>query len=238
VEPTQTVVHPQPPELSQYVEVQARIPHASTRVAITVDVEPRLGSAHAVQSVGRTGTATFALAGGADFALAGGRTLPPLIFLTNRDALRHNVGAIEADAALDAIRRAGHIVEDGIPPNASAKEGAPLAQRAIATNPGAAGVVLLGGYDVVPPEWIDALPERLRARLDDNDDPDDFVVLSDDIYGDRDGDGISELPVSRIPDGRAATLLHTALAAPASSASAARAIRNFARPLRTKCIGA
>ena len=68
-----------------------------------------------------------------------------------------------------------------------------------------AGVVLLGGYDVVGSQRVDVLDAGLRARLGAPNvgrDADAFVVWSDDAYGDVEPDGISEMPVSRVPDAR------------------------------------
>jgi len=49
------------------------------------------------------------------------------------------------------------------------------------------GVVILGGYDVVPPAIVDVLDPQLRASLaDPAADADNFIVWSDDIYVDRD----------------------------------------------------
>jgi hypothetical protein len=110
---------------------------------------------------------------------------------------------------------------------------APVVRAALASNQGANGVVILGGYDVVPATSLDALPPNLRAAasFEEDDDPDDFIVWSDDLYGDRDGDQFPELPVSRIPDGCQAGLVFSALVAGLPNGFASRSgIRNLNRP--------
>jgi hypothetical protein len=92
------------------------------------------------------------------------------------------------------------------------------AREEIARNRAIEGVVLLGGVDIVPSRSVDSVPKELRnftglkalrSRERDN-----FQVWSDDAYGDRDGDAVPELPVSRIPDGGDAALLLGALTRP------------------------
>ncbi len=62
-------------------------------------------------------------------------------------------------------------------------------------------------------------------------DLDDFIVWCDDIYGDGDGDGMPELPVSRIPDGRSSQLVWTALQAGATDVPTTRSgLRSSLRP--------
>ncbi|HSG38177.1 MAG TPA: hypothetical protein VLE27_00945, partial [Thermoanaerobaculia bacterium] len=60
--------------------------------------------------------------------------------------------------------------------------------------------------------------------------PDRFLVWSDDFYGDLDGDNLPEIPVSRIPDGRYAPLLRTALTAPLVRPKRRAGVRNLKRP--------
>jgi hypothetical protein len=88
----------------------------------------------------------------------------------------------------------------------------------------------------VPPQSVDCLPTDLRARMNGSGDPDNFIVWSDDIYGDREGDGLPDVPVSRIPDGRSARLVTTALAVPPVSAGSA-GVRNVARPFADSVYG-
>jgi beta-lactamase superfamily II metal-dependent hydrolase len=182
------------------VEVEARIPHVETRVTITVDVTP--GGASAAASPG-SATAR-AVSGGDSLRLGGGRALPRLLFVTGSDALSRNIGEAEAALIRDAIRRAGmplcDDLPDGLPDSVAAAE---RVRRRLRDTPDLAGVVLVGAHDVVPHQRLDCLPAALRTALPDTDDPDQFIVWSDEIYGDRDGDGLPELPaVGRARDGR------------------------------------
>jgi hypothetical protein len=166
------------------------------------------------------------------FKLADGRKLPALLFVTNRPALARRIGSETTDLVLKGIRAAGHIVYATLRANTGSPAPAIAAvRRQLAMHPHVAGVVLLGGYDVVPAERLDCLPPRLRKRVSTDEDPDDFIVWSDDSYGDADGDHIPELPVSRIPDGRSPELFLAALQARAiRSGRSRRGVRNMARP--------
>jgi beta-lactamase superfamily II metal-dependent hydrolase len=209
------------------VEVEARIPHVETRVTITVDVTP--GGASAAASPG-SATAR-AVSGGDSLRLGGGRALPRLLFVTGSDALSRNIGEAEAALIRDAIRRAGmplcDDLPDGLPDSVAAAE---RVRRRLRDTPDLAGVVLVGAHDVVPHQRLDCLPAALRTALPDTDDPDQFIVWSDEIYGDRDGDGLPELPVSRIPDGRSAALVMGALQAGPPTRQERAGVRNVARP--------
>jgi hypothetical protein len=68
------------------------------------------------------------------------------------------------------------------------------------------------------------MPTDLIAR-----DRDGFIVWSDDLYGDREPDGIAELPVSRVPDARVGAFFLSALGAGAGQPGKF-AIRNSRRP--------
>jgi hypothetical protein len=92
------------------------------------------------------------------------------------------------------------------------------------------GVLILGGYDVVPAQKVFCVPERIRADVDLDGDADRFTVWSDDGYVDVEGDDLPELPVSRIPDGRSAALVFAAVQASTPVRTARRTgIRNDAR---------
>lgn len=197
------------------VEVFARVPHTRTKVTLTIDVEPYGGAAPAdrrpvrrVSTIPRDWRPSAAVSS--------------LLFVTERRALARNTGASEAELVLSSLARAGaEVIDLGTSPRDA------LRQR-IAAQP--RGVVILGGYDVVPAQRIDCLPPQLRRRLGSTEDPDDFIVWSDDVYGDEDGDGLPEVPVSRIPDGHTAAVLFGALAAPAAIAPTRAGVRNTARP--------
>lgn len=159
-------------------------------------------------------------------ALAAGRKLPPLLFLTSSGQLAKNVGAQEARRALAMISDAGQSLLDvGDPQDRAA------IQRRIAKGD-VAGVVVLGGYNVIPSERVDVLDAALRQRVgaEASDDADGFIVWSDDCYGDIDGDGIAELPVARIPDGCSSDLLMRCLTAAPPAQAGRYGIRNMERP--------
>lgn len=96
------------------------------------------------------------------------------------------------------------------------------------------GIVIVGGYDIIPATQLDTIDDDLRAKLaaegDDDNDNDDFIVWSDDVYGDTDEDWLPELPVSRIPDGKSAELVMSCLRAPSYDPKGKFGIRNLARP--------
>lgn len=173
------------------------------------------------------------------FALGAGRQLPRLLFVTSRTALGRRIGTVAARTVLAGVQDAGHAVHDTLPaglaPPARAIE---AVRRSLDREPAVEGVAILGGYDVVPAQRIDCLPARLRARVSAGDDPDNFIVWSDDAYGDRDDDCLPELPVSRIPDGGSADLVYTALQTPAiRAARSRRGVRNAARPFADRVFG-
>lgn len=156
--------------------------------------------------------------------------LPRLTFATNSVRLRARIGEA-ADEALDLVRADGHVVIDIL----NSMEPGDVAQQAS----GSSGVVLLGGYSVLPAFSVDTLPLRLRDELvgKRHADPDNYIVWSDDPYGDPTGRGIADLPVSRIPDGGDGVGLLRALSAISESESAAFGLRNFQRPFAEEIYG-
>jgi hypothetical protein len=220
------------PAGSEVIEVTTRIPVGALRVTVAIDVEPHARVAAQASSA----PASPAHAGArpnADqrtLSLAGGRQLPQLLFVTSPTALVSNIGAIEARTVLDALAAKGLPVE-ALPAGIDSDAAVAAVRARLAKEPKIVGVVLLGGHDGVPARRLDCLPADLRARVGASGDADRFIVWSDDAYGDRDGDGLPELPVSRIPDGRSADLVFGALQAGAARRSARVAgIRNIARP--------
>jgi hypothetical protein len=155
-----------------------------------------------------------------------------LLFLTSRQALAENVGQTETDYLLEAIRGAGMLLYDTVPPRLQeASQAMDWVRPHLRSNPTIEGVVLLGGDDVLPAQRLDALDPGLRSSLSSRSDPDNFIVWSDDIYGDRDGDGLPELPVSRIPDGKASRFLFAAIKAGDRPVGSPRnGVRNVKRP--------
>lgn len=118
--------------------------------------------------------------------------LPKLTFVTDLARLRSRVGD-QADRTVERVREAGHTVVDLVEQIAPHE----VAQTARGSN----GLVILGGYNVLPAEPVDALPTALRARMPRRQrDADNYVVWSDDPFGDPDMRGLPSLPVSRIPD--------------------------------------
>jgi beta-lactamase superfamily II metal-dependent hydrolase len=220
------------------VEVLARVPHRRTKVVITIEVAPseepeaaapgkpektRTGSTGAVVSRPFRDVA-------APLRIGGDRQLPRLLFATDPDALRENIGREEAAAVCKALETSGHVVVlDSFRKMDSGKAGVQIRQALDSDE--VKGIVLVGGYDVIPPDSVDVLSAAHRRALDPRYDQDRFLVWNDDFYGDLDDDDFPELPVSRIPDGRSAQLLQTALAAPLVQAPRSRAgLRNLKRP--------
>ena len=159
---------------------------------------------------------------------AGGRKLPKLLFVTYRPRLDNNIGAAESKAAIDAIRNAGFTVLE------VANQGTALLEvRRVLAKTRYAGVVLLGGYDVLPSTRLDVLPVSLRQQLGSAaaNDNDNFIVWNDEAYGDIAGDGVADLPVSRIPDAKSPQLVFAALSCGLPKPLATRfGVRNSARP--------
>lgn len=206
-----------------FVEVTAKVPHTRTRVTITIDVEPPAGDARRDRAAGSPQAAS----GGETVSVA--RAVNGLLFVTSREGLANNIGSTAVHSALEDLRAKGAHVLDTLPAGLiHSGQVAPLVREELVRTR-AKGVVLLGGYDVVPPQSLDCLPAELRARMNGSGDPDNFIVWSDDIYGDREGDELPEVPVSRIPDGRSARLVAAALAPPPPLRGSA-AVRNIARP--------
>ncbi len=205
------------------VEVTARIPHAQTRVTISVEVEPSAAAA-----AGR-GQPTMVQTD--RFTLGSGRTLPTLLVVTSAAALARNIGRAESETALDELRAAGVVLYDALPEGLTQSTAASrLVRQQLQQHPEVQGVLLLGGYDIVPSQLLDCLPLEIRRGLPSSDDPDEFIVWSDDIYGDREGDELPEVPVSRIPDGRSAELVFAALQATELPRGERSGVRNVARP--------
>ena len=214
------------------IELVARIPNRAGRVVISVEIAPGAAPAGADARPPATSKRPSA---GASPRLAGGREVPRLLFATSR-RLGTAIGDDgEAARILELLRRAGHEVVDDLP---SGPEDGPAAAADVRAfldrfdDPAHVnGVVLLGGYDVVPAVALDVLGEALRKQVS-HVDGDRFVVWSDDPYGDRDGDGIPEHAVSRVPHRPgSADLLWTCLAARGGPSTGARfGIRNVRRP--------
>ncbi len=156
---------------------------------------------------------------------------PQLLFVTNEEDLSRNIGREGSKLVLDEISlRASELV---IASRGNLRSEVTEALR----KKEADGVVLIGGYDVVPSRALDTLPPDIRQRLRlfpgaPQDPHDDYRVWNDDFYGDWNNDGVPEVPVSRIPDGRDAQMILRVLQShfPGRSPLRRRGIRNHARP--------
>lgn len=144
--------------------------------------------------------------------------------MTDPEGLAEAVGREAALHARSLVRAAGQPLLE-----ASGVDLLRLTRATLNADADVAGVVLLGGYRVVPSERVKTLPPKLAglhmAELDG------FWVWSDEAYGRREGALKAEIPVSRIPDGGSAALLyrmlgHGGVVAPQASAG----VRNLARP--------
>jgi len=210
-----------------FVEVTARIPHASTRVTLTIDVEPRASVQTPPPNKPATASSSDRLP---PLKIAAGRQLPRLLFVTSKDKLARNIGEREAQHVIAALKASGAQLIDQLPGTGVAQAATRVRQQ-IRQAGRIEGVVIVGGYDVVPSQTVDCVPRDLQARVSRSGDADNFIVWSDDIYGDADGDLLPELPVSRIPDGNRADLVFAALQAGGNTLGNQRVgVRNIARP--------
>ena len=164
-------------------------------------------------------------------AVAAGRDFSRLLFVTDTDRLGENIGKGEAASAIEAIKRAG-----GEMISASGDDLVARTQDRLKSSPDRDGLVLLGGYDVVPTARRDVLGTEFRKKLGTAkiaNDHDQFWIWSDASYGDLDGDAVAELPISRIPDGRDAQLFLGALGAKPLTLGDRFGVHNINRPFAT-----
>jgi beta-lactamase superfamily II metal-dependent hydrolase len=202
------------------VEVIARIPNHSTRVTITIDIDDKKKTL-----IQQTDTPAPTISNQNRFR--------DLIFVTCTAKLKENIGKVETDQVTELIGKLPGARLIDVP--ASVTEINQI-RALIKTNltPNTRGIVIVGGYDIIPATQLDTIDDKLRQQLvaegDDDNDDDDFIVWSDDTYGDTDGDWFPELPVSRIPDGKSSTLVINALTAPSYDPHSKFGIRNLARP--------
>lgn len=227
------VIHRPKSAAEGVVEVITRVPHTKTKVTVTIEVEPG-------DEVGGT-RSTGNIAEGSNlaprrrdpspviFQLPSDRVLPRLLFVTDEHALGRKIGITHALAAVGAITGGGHRVIANQPfAGLSAVAVADLIRPQLND---AEGVVLVGDADVVPSLRLDVLGPDLRGHVaSPEDDPDDFVVWNDEIYGDIDGDHMGEIPVSRLADGGSAESLASAMSAKHHGVGSRFGIRNVARP--------
>jgi beta-lactamase superfamily II metal-dependent hydrolase len=159
--------------------------------------------------------------------LGGGRPLPRLLYVTDPARLAINVGVSEAGTVVDALRGAqGDLLEvDGSQATSQIRE---RVAAALAGNADIAGVVLVGGYDVIPADVVDVLPPAIAQSVDRDGDADRFIVWTDDLYAQR--VGAPSVPISRVPDGHRADVLFAGLSAPSPRIASANGVRNVMRP--------
>lgn len=166
---------------------------------------------------------------------AAGRRLPPLLFVTCQAGLERNLGTADAGRVRQTLQATGMPVVDLPLDSDVARAAAAVAKQ---LSPEVAGIVIVGGYDVVPAQRLDVLDPSLRAAVAVHKDQDQFIVWSDDVYGDLDSDTMPEYPVSRIPDCRLAEMAFTCLSAGAPKGKFTRfGHRNVARPFAAEVYG-
>lgn len=156
------------------------------------------------------------------------------MFVTRQKVLEENIGREEAAQVLTAIKMTPTATFVNLADDIETADQAAVIVRNVTKQNSIAGVVIIGGYDVVPADRLDVLDAPSRQRLQQMDsvrkDADRFIVFSDEIYGDTDGDYIAELPVSRIPDGRRADVVLNALNAGSFVSDRKFGVRNINRP--------
>lgn len=155
-----------------------------------------------------------------------------LIFITSSKLLELNIGKTEKEELLNELSLLNGIDVVDIGEITNPHEAKKIVQSHFNTN--TKGVVIIGGYDVVPSFQLDVLTKELREELTENDEIDDdgdaFIVWSDDLYVDTDGDTFPELPISRIPDGKSASLIGQGLRVKQFKIDSRIGIRNLERP--------
>jgi beta-lactamase superfamily II metal-dependent hydrolase len=215
------------------VEIVARIPHTRTRVTISVEVDPgnsASGDGGAPGAIGPHGQTTRSFAPSS--AVRG------LLFATSSQKLGGNIGAGVAGDVIGRLRDAGATVVDVPAAAIDAASASGYVRQELQRNRNVKGVVLLGGYDVIPSQSLDALPPSVRRSVGSTADPDNFIIWNDETYGDVDGDLLPELPVSRIPDGHSADLVINALSQNGTGGGdAAIGVRNIQRPFAEGIFG-
>ncbi len=202
-----------------FVEVKAKIPHSSTRVTITIDIDPEKKKS--------------------EKAVVDYPPLPPatsdrfnkLLFVTSSKGLAKNIGESEAGNVINLIKDNFRAPLVDLPYPTTIQEAVVLVQQRIRD---CKGIVLVGGYDIVPSEPLDVLTPKQRKNIELEGykikDSDNFIVWSDDCYADLDNDSLPEYPISRIPDGKDAALIFNSLNASLSNPESKFGIRNVARP--------
>lgn len=210
------------------IKITAEIPNSSTRVTITIDVDPEKKNFNA--SIGSVEAGTV--------VIDGSERLAGLLFITCSSALSKNIGVAETTSILNAVRNLPNCRLLDIPYLNKAEEASRHSVNALSSG-GFKGVVIIGGYDVIPSRCLKTIDPNLTAKLKaagkEDFDADNFIVWCDEIYGDKDGDCFAELPVSRIPDAKDAAMIRTSLSAPLFNTGERFGIRNLKRPFANEC---
>jgi hypothetical protein len=158
----------------------------------------------------------------APYQLAGGRDLPPLLFITCSAAL---TGFGETLATLQEAIPAPHRIVV-LPDDGDPEALAGIISDAARNGDAPAGVVLLGGYDTLPARLVRAIGDDLLPDVSMQEEIDHYIAWNDDHYGDLDGNGLPEVPVSRIPAGvNLRRALHASAPADAPARPPWRAVR-------------
>jgi beta-lactamase superfamily II metal-dependent hydrolase len=198
-----------------------------SRVVVTIDLtdgDSRRPLEQPASERGRADVGRLSLGGGR----SAGSGLPRLLFVTDPQELQRRILAAGINQLEQALARAGQPLLEG--PGADLLG---LVNRRITSDRTIEGVVLVGGFDVVPSQIVNTLPLELAGRR--VADRDRLQVWSDDGYGDFDGNGVPELPVSRVPDGGTAEFLFRCLGVGAVAAPRqGSGIRNMRRPFADK----
>lgn len=238
--PTTVASSPQPAHSpsQDFVEVISRVPHKATKVTITIQVEP------AQEASGRNlASPAPNFAGGMPLGpkpkpgpngeadsldLAAGRKLPRLLVLTCASRLASQIGQESAQRALHSLKTAGLEILDAQVTSPDPDDIIGITQKRLIEGKHE-GLLILGGYSVIPSVRISAIDDELRQNA--AAESDNYIVWSDDPYVTLDDDGIPDLPVSRIPSlsGEAA-LVETCLQAASPAGKSAFGLRNKARP--------
>jgi hypothetical protein len=161
------------------------------------------------------------------------RSLPPLLFITNRQKLGGRIGDQTVTQIMESLAATGGAVLPDYSVDSITSSTLKPIRDILSSRPDIVGVVLLGGYDVIAPQTVDCLPTDLRQRISTVLEPDNYVVWSDDAYSSRDDSYLPTLPVSRVPDGGSADFIKGCLfRAPAVGINPLRVgLRNVKRPL-------
>ncbi len=209
------------------VTVIARIPRKHTRVTLTVEVEPLDANRKSEDADADAAP---------NVSIGSGRPLPRLLFVTSQRALTENLGARLVRAVLEAVPKAGGQIITDLDPREGVQACAAKVHAALKAG-NFAGVVLLGGYDVVPSARLDVLTSELRQAVAAVPDPDDFIVWSDAVYSDTNNDTFAEWPISRVPDAKSRDVFLGALQAGTGSEPGKLCVHNVKRPFAKTVFG-